>query len=143
MRIRNLMKVKSITCFLIAVLMLAAVSWAGDKPDQTAAKAEKPSVTVANAQELLSHLAKGEFQAATSKFDSAMSKQFPARKLEEVWKTIIAQAGDFQKPLEVQTGHVQDYDIVEIKCNFAKTPLVMRVVFNSAKQVTGLFFHPV
>src|SRR5260370_19884351 len=134
------MKIKSITQFLIAALVLAGVLWVSEKPDRSAAKAEKPSFV--NAKELPSQLAKGEFQAATKKFDSAMSKQFPPKRLEEIWKTITAQAGDFQKALEVQTGQAQDYDVVEIKCSFAKAPLVMRVVFNNAKQVTGLFFRP-
>jgi dienelactone hydrolase len=92
------------------------------------------------AKAFVEHLSKGEFAKATKNYDTAMEKALPADKLEETWKSLIAQVGAFKRQTGLRTEHAAKYEIVFVTCEFEKASLDARVVFNSDKQITGLFF---
>lgn len=97
---------------------------------------------VALASELLQLLVKEEFGKATANFDATMKKHLPADKLKGAWASIQSQAGAFMKELGVRTSQEQGYEIVYVTCEFEKAPLDMKVVFDSAGKIAGLFFVP-
>src|SRR5579871_1244836 len=94
------------------------------------------------AQAFVKLLAGEKFDAATKDFDDTMKKVLPAKKLEEIWKSILASAGPFQKQTGIRTEQIGKYDVVYVTCQFAKAPLDTKVVFNKDKQIAGLFFVP-
>ncbi len=87
-------------------------------------------------------LVKGDYEKVVANFDGTMTKALPAEKLQEVWNSIIAQTGPFVEQLGVRKEKVLQYDIVFVTCKFEKAVLDAKVVFDSKKQITGLFFVP-
>ncbi len=94
------------------------------------------------ATEFVELLEKEDFSGAVKNFDSTMKKAVSPEKLQEIWKSLIAQVGPFKKQVGIRTEKVSQYDIVYVKCEFEKSPLDVKVVFNNAKQIAGLFFVP-
>lgn len=97
----------------------------------------------AAARSLLDLLAKGDFAAAEQKFDESMKTGLPKDKLEAAWKAVVSQYGPLKKPVSIRQGKAEEYDIIEIKCEFEKEFLATRVVFNAQGKISGLFFVPV
>ena len=95
------------------------------------------------ARTFVEQLAAGKFEQGVARFDETLGKAAPAPKLEEIWKSLIAQAGAFQKITGTTRSDAQGYRIVLVTCQFASTSLNVRVVFDSTDRISGLFFVPV
>jgi alpha-beta hydrolase superfamily lysophospholipase len=87
-------------------------------------------------------LTQQDFAGAYTRFDATMKRALPADKLRQTWETLQSQAGRFQKQLRSRTEKYGAYQIVFLTCQFEKTPLDVKVVFNTQGQVAGLFFVP-
>ena len=87
-------------------------------------------------------LAKEDFPSAVKDFDTTMKKAMPPEKLGEVWESLIAQVGPFQREISVRIEKAGKYDVVFVTCEFERSILDAKVVFNSAKQISGLWFVP-
>ena len=87
-------------------------------------------------------LAKEDFAGAVARFDATMKTALPEPKLRETWQALQAQTGPFQKQLGARATKVAGYDVVLITCQFERTALDTKVVFNAKEQVAGLFFVP-
>jgi uncharacterized protein len=87
-------------------------------------------------------LDKGEFAKATASFDAAMLKALPSDELKKTWEKVLGEAGAFKKQLGSRHEKKGKYDIVLVTCEFAKTKLDTRVVFDKDAKITGLFFEP-
>ncbi len=101
-----------------------------------------PEELIAQAKEFVDLMVKGEFAKAVENFDSIMSKAMPKEKLKEVWQTVIKQAGPFKKQTGTRTETLPKFEIVYVACEFEKTNLDIKVVFNREKQISGLWFAP-
>ena len=101
-----------------------------------------PPERIAAAQEFVSLLAKGDYASAEEKLDDTMKSAAPASKLEELWSSLQDQAGVYQQQTGVHTDHTQGYDIVFVTCQFEQTLLDVKVVYDAAGQIAGLFFLP-
>jgi dienelactone hydrolase len=111
-----------------------------------AAPATQPAGSSADITEIariyVDQLAKGEFEAATSKFDSQMKAAAPADTLKQLWEQLTGQLGAFQQQVETHTGQVQGYQAVYVTSQFEKGKIDIRVVFNSLGQISGMQFVP-
>jgi hypothetical protein len=87
-------------------------------------------------------LVKENFAGAVARFDSTMKSALPEQKLGEAWQTLLQQAGPFQKRVGTRLEEQEGYRIVFVTCQFERAVLDMKVVFDSNRQVTGLFFVP-
>jgi fermentation-respiration switch protein FrsA (DUF1100 family) len=123
---------------LLPLLLLAGLA-AG--PDRIAAADDKPADLEA-ARAFLTDLARGEFGAATRNFDDTMKKALPADKLAAIWKDVQKQVGAFKKQAGARTEKLDKYEIVIVTCEFEKTSLWARVVFDRQGRITGLRFMP-
>ncbi len=94
------------------------------------------------ARDLVDLLVRKDFAEAVKAFDSTMKKELPAEKLQEVWNSIIAQAGPFKEQLGVRKEKIPPYEAVFVTCKFEGAVLDAKVVFNQKQQVAGLFFVP-
>jgi dienelactone hydrolase len=94
------------------------------------------------ARDFVGLLSKQDFAAAVSAFDVRMKAALPESKLRQTWDALQQQAGSFQKQEGVRKEKVQGYDVVLVTCRFEKTLLDAKVVFDSKKQIAGLFFQP-
>ena len=97
---------------------------------------------IALAHTLINQLATGDYAGAEASFDDTMSAQMPSAKLAEVWGQVTAQYGAFKSQGNVQTGAQQGYIVVVTECEFENGNILIRVVFDSADKVAGLFFAP-
>ncbi|HSE31616.1 MAG TPA: alpha/beta fold hydrolase [Pyrinomonadaceae bacterium] len=87
-------------------------------------------------------LVRKDFKAAVTQFDETMKGAMPEPKLEETWNTVLVQAGAFKQVGKARTEKRGAYTIVSVTCDFEKTPLDIKVVFDQAKRIAGLFFAP-
>jgi hypothetical protein len=87
-------------------------------------------------------LAKEDFAGAVAQYDSTMKSVLPEPKLRELWQDIEKQAGSFQKRLGTRMEVEQGYQVVFVTCQFERTNLDMKVVFDSQRHVAGLFYFP-
>lgn len=137
------MKADPVFCLLLDNLV---VEFVGDDAE-LAKKAVyalwiKPTPIETQAEDLVNLLASGDYRKAVENFDDTMKKALPADKLKEVWDSLIVQAGAFVEQLGVRREKIQQYDVIFVSCKFERTVLDAKVVFNSEKQVAGLFFIP-
>jgi len=91
---------------------------------------------------LIQLLVKEEFKTATDIFDAEMGKQLSADKLGEIWGQLKSQVGAYQKEISRKQEVTNGYDVIIATTQFKKAPLNIRIVFNSDKQISGLFFQP-
>ena len=128
----------------ISGLNFTSVKAPATAPTQTAA-ANQPAVDdslIKAAKTFVDQLVKGDYEGATATFDTSMKSAAPASKLKEIWETLLIQAGAFQQQTGTHTAVQQGYQIVFVTCQFEKTLLDVKVVFNSQGQISGLFFTP-
>jgi hypothetical protein len=85
-------------------------------------------------------LVKEDFAGAFAQFDTTMKSAMPEQRLREVWRTLQQQAGSFQKQIGTRVEEAQGYKVVFVTCQFKQAVLDMKVVFDSKKQVAGLFY---
>jgi hypothetical protein len=71
-----------------------------------------------------------------------MKRVLPEPKLRQSWQTLQAQAGQFQKQLNVKVIKQDGYDIALVTSQFERITLDVRVVFDRKGRITGLFFVP-
>jgi len=132
---------------LWALLIVFAVVW-GFKGAEPAKKVPQESGVEANApietlaRNLVSALSSGNYKGAAENFDGTMKNALPAEKLQEVWNSLIAQFGPFVEQAGTRREKVLQYDVIFVTCKFKKGVLDAKIVFNSNKQIAGLFFVP-
>lgn len=86
-------------------------------------------------------LGKGEFEKATKDFDATMAKVLPADKLKETWEQVLADAGAYKRRLASRLEASGPYEIVIVRCEFARKQMDGRVVFDKDAKISGLFFR--
>ena len=90
----------------------------------------------------IDQLAKRDFANAIKSFDEKMKAALPADKLESTWDVVLLQAGAFKRLGNIRTMPAGDYDVVEVTCEFQKATVDVRVTFDKAGQIAGVFFLP-
>jgi hypothetical protein len=87
-------------------------------------------------------LAKKDFATAETRFDSAMKSAMPEATLRAAWGELLGKAGPYQKQLRTRVEKQAGYDVVLVTCQFENKVIDMKVVYDSGRQVTGLFYMP-
>jgi len=82
----------------------------------------------------------GKYTDAVKNYDSTMAEALPPEKLEEIWTTFMSQAGTFKRQDGIRTEKEGKYDIVYISCEFENINMALKIVFNSDRQIAGMFF---
>lgn len=123
-----------------SVIVVGVVSCSGlvaQQKTETAAESLEQA-----AGSFIALLDKGEFAKATNSFDAAMLKALPADKLKATWKTVLDQAGAYRKQLGTRRETLDKYEIIFVTCEFAKTKLDARLVFDKERKIAGFFVAP-
>jgi hypothetical protein len=87
-------------------------------------------------------MANEQFKDAVSTFDETMAGLISPEKLEELWGEILEKSGTFQKQLSTRRETFLKYEIVYVTCQFDNGQLDVKVVYDTSKQISGLFFVP-
>jgi len=106
-------------------------------------RVSKSAHTTASAKRFVELLAKNDFATAVKDFDETMTRVMPPEKLQEVWASLLAKTGPLKKQVSVRTAKVPKFEIVLVTCEFEKATLDVKVVFDAAGKITGLWFAPV
>jgi len=93
-------------------------------------------------KQFVSLLAREDFAGAVKTFDATMAGVMPEPKLRGVWKALAAQVGPFRTQLGVSLASARKHRIAVVACQFEKAAIDVKVVFDQAGKVTGLFFAP-
>lgn len=101
----------------------------------------KPGIT-GKAENMVDSMAKGDFKAATADFNSTMLSAMPAEKLGQVWASLAPQLGTFKSRTGTREAEEAGYKTVYVTCQFEKQALDMKIVFDGADKVGGLWFVP-
>lgn len=121
---------------IAAVMMLASIGAAQDPESQTVARREN------DGRAFVRLLTERRFDDGVAMFDSTMKTVMPAARLEEAWNSVLKQAGKFREQLGVRHQKYAIYDIIFVTCRFEGSPMDVRVVFDQAGKIAGLFFSP-
>jgi uncharacterized protein len=126
---------------LTAILLAAGQASGAGQASAAGQKAADEDLT-SMAKTFVDRLAAGDFATAVKGFDPAMTAALPADKLAEVWKTLNAQAGAFQKQTGTRSETQAKYRVIFVRCKFEKAELEAKIVFDASKRIAGLFFVP-
>src|SRR3989454_2474998 len=121
---------------LLLWLLLAAGTAAAAEPKTPAGDLQ------AIAKKFIDRLAADDFATAVKSFDPTMTAALPPDKLAEVWKSLNAQAGPFQKQTGMRAAKESKYQVIFVACKFEKAVLEAKIVFDESKRIAGLFFVP-
>jgi len=98
--------------------------------------------TEKTAQDFISLLNQKSFNAATEYFDANMRNAASPAKLQAMWNGQLQILGFFRKIKGTRTELVGPYRAVFVTCQFEKQRMDMKVVFDQANRISGLFCVP-
>jgi hypothetical protein len=128
---------KSFIFLLLAVFLIGSLISCGEKE-----VVPKTGDLTAQAKGFVELFAKEDYSNAVKSFDNTMKGVMTQEKLKEAWQGLLVQAGFFKKQVGVRQTKEQEHDVVYVTCEFEKAMLDIKVVFNSAKEISGLWFVP-
>jgi dienelactone hydrolase len=127
--------------FLVLLAFLTLTAGGGVRPALASAPAD--DALTAKARSFLTALEAGDFQGAVRDFDETMLKVSGPDKLAPLWKEQLPkQLGAFKKETGSRTEKSGDYEFVYLTCEFEKTTLDLRVVFDKAGRIAGFQLVP-
>lgn len=130
----SLRRTLALVCVLLLIVSLSACN-RRSSPIRTETQTEL-------AQEFLTFIKDKNFIQAVKMFDSTLKAELPVSKLEAVWSSIESQAGAYVRLADATTEISGEYLVVLVPMEFTTAILEARVVFNSRKEISGLFFAP-
>ncbi|UNC93844.1 alpha/beta fold hydrolase [Candidatus Contubernalis alkalaceticus] len=95
------------------------------------------------AEDFVNKMAAGEFERVVDYyFDAPMKRAMSAKTLSETWETLLGQVGSYTGQVDKGTDVVNGYDVVFVTTQFENDKIVIQVVFNEDKRISGLWFLP-
>lgn len=135
---KNLVQVFSIL-ILVGLLTGCAQVTPSATPLPAASSTPASNDLIPLAQAFIDQMVKGDFAAATSRFDSAMKTAAPEAKLKDIWGQLITQLGAFKGQTDTRTVEQAGMTSIFVTCEFEKTTVDLNVTFNAQAQIAG--FH--
>jgi hypothetical protein len=124
----------TVFCFLVIFVFLLASCGQSGESDVSEELYEK-------ATEFVSQLVDGDYSNAFASFDDDMKAALPESELQVTWELVLTQVGDYKGEVSKRTDQVDGYDRVLVKSEFEAATIDIIVVFNSDKEISGLFFQ--
>lgn len=87
-------------------------------------------------------MVKGDFTGPERNFTTAMKQAAPPKKLAAIWAARTGSLGKFRRLGTTKAVDYQSYKIVFVKTEFKTSSLWVKVVFDGAGRIAGLFFVP-
>jgi len=99
-----------------------------------------PDSMEAAARDIADLLRQQQFADANSKFNARMKGNMSADRLEASWTHVMMHLGAFKS---IQSAKKDpDLDRVDVRCEFENGPMIVRVAFDPAGKVSGLWMLP-
>jgi uncharacterized protein DUF3887 len=94
----------------------------------------------AAARAVADQLRQGQFAGVNAKFNDRMKETMPTDRLEGSWVHVMMHLGPFKSIRSARKD--PDLDRVDIRCEFENGPMIVRVAFDPAGKVSGLWMLP-
>lgn len=105
-----------------------------------------PAERIAAGQAFADQFLTKDYAAVVAQFDATMKSVFPLDKVKEARESLEPQMGAFRRQVGIRGEQVEQnkvvYDIVYVTWEFEKQTIDLRIVYDQAGQVAGLFFQP-
>jgi dienelactone hydrolase len=121
---------------ILALLLLLLPSFSSAQP---AAPPAAKDPAAAAATDLIDRLAKGDFQAAASNFAGVMRTMAPPEKLSEIWTSLQAQMGPYERRTDVRTQKQDSYETVLVTTEFQRSTVDFKVLVDVDGKIAGFF----
>lgn len=102
-------------------------------------KAQTPSQL---SEEFLNKMIRGQFDSCQVYFDQSVRDKINANMMRSMWERVPSFVGEFKSYGNIRTEKSDSLDIVLMMCTFEKTKLDLKLSFNSAQKIVGIFFVP-
>lgn len=83
-----------------------------------------------------------EFDAVSAQFDEAMQKALPKPSLEKTWTLLHKQLGSLKKTGKSRQVKSEPYEVVFVECEFERGKLELKLVYDKAEKIAGMFMLP-
>ncbi|GAA4861384.1 alpha/beta hydrolase [Luteimonas vadosa] len=120
---------------VFAALLSALVATSAWAADEAAAPTEI-------ATRLLDHMDAGNYAAAEAMFTAGMAAAVPADKLQAVWESLPAQAGEARGRGEPEVKSRDGMHVVRVPLQHAKADLVASIAIDADGKVAGFLVQP-
>lgn len=120
------------TLLAAALASLVAPAHAQVAPDQARS----------TALQALDRLDAGEYAQVEAMFEAQMAQAVPADKLQAVWESLPAQAGEAKGRGEPQTGAQGDIATVQVPLHYAQAELVAKFAIDAQGKIIGFLVQP-
>lgn len=106
------------------------------------AEAGRGEEAARRAEAFVDTLVDSRFEEAAAEFDERMTDAMPPAKLQQVWSSLVGQAGAFQERVVSRTEKAGGFQMGIVTCRFERAVLDVKVVYNADGRVGGLWFAP-
>lgn len=103
--------------------------------------AKRPDAA-ATARQLLAHMDAGEYAQAEAMFGADMAVAVPVDKLQAVWESLPAQAGEAKGRGEPAVESADGAQMATVPLHYAKAELVAKVVVAGDSKIVGFMIQP-
>lgn len=128
---------KTYTILILILVLSSSFISCGEKEDVPKVGDLTPLAT-----EFVELLVKEDFANAVKNFDNTMKGVMSEVNLQEAWHGLLAQSGSFKRQTGVRQTQEQGFNIVFVTCEFERSTINIKVVFNKANEISGLWFVP-
>jgi hypothetical protein len=94
----------------------------------------------AAARAIADQLQQHQFAGVNAKFNARMKDAMPTDRLEASWVHVLMHLGPFKSMRSARKD--PDLDRVDVRCEFENGPMIVRVAFDPAGKVSGLWMLP-
>jgi dienelactone hydrolase len=135
------MKVRTVLAAICAALAITACFDAA-VPSRAARIPGGHEELEAAARQFVTIWSEGKYSDAVVTFDETMKGMMPPDKMREAWESLIGRMGEYRGQIGTRTEKWQDYDIVYVTCEFASSPIDIKIVYDGERRISGLWFVP-
>jgi hypothetical protein len=95
------------------------------------------------ARDILLNLNVGQYDAAVRDFNSTLSKAITPAEVAQLKKQFDTEVGSFRSIIKVREAKEDGFPMVELTARFAKSDVLMKVVFDAENRVNAVYFNPI
>ena len=124
--------------FVLSGILMFVFVYVGCEQQQSVTA---PDLT-SSGRQFVEMLAGGDYAKVFETFDAAMKDAMPVGQIDAAWQSLVAKVGAFQEIAGVRQAKEQNFDVVYVTCSFEQAQVDVKVVYDSKKEVSGLWFAP-
>ncbi len=91
---------------------------------------------------LIGKLQRAQYDSCQPMFDTSVSNQINSEMLKNIWEGIPKYLGEYKSYTDVSSEKNDSVETVSVRCVFAKTKMDLKLSYNKAQKIIGIFFVP-